>query len=121
MSDRVSISLVALMAPAGWTGVGYVVLNTTPDEIATRVLFFSVFYIALAATFSMLAYVLSFQLFTSKLYRGNLTRSLEQGGLWAAFALVAAILQATRMLTWIGVVLLVGALAIAQVALLLHK
>ncbi len=74
MSDRVVLSLVGLAVPGAWAGAGYVVFNTSPDELVDRLAFFALFHVALFATFSLASYILSFRLFTSKYYRGNVSR-----------------------------------------------
>jgi len=121
VSDRVVLTLVVLAVPGAWAGTGYVVFNTSPDELADRLAFFALFYVALFATFSLASHILSFRLFTSKYYRGNVSRSLEQGGLWGTFVLVATMLQVTRTLSLLSTVLLIGALAVAQFVVLIRR
>ncbi|MCL5961432.1 MAG: hypothetical protein M1358_19340, partial [Chloroflexi bacterium] len=57
---------------------------------------------------------LSFRLFASKLYKGNVSRSAQQGVLWASFALVALLLQIARALTLMNVLILVAAFVLVQ-------
>ncbi len=114
MSNRGTLALVSIAAPLAWAGLIYTVFNVSPDGVVSRVLFFALFYVALASTFSLAAYFLSFRLFESKVYRGNAVRSAQQGILWATFALVAALLQATRALSAMAALILLTALGVAE-------
>jgi len=112
VSGRVVV--VGFLALLTWTGLGLVVLNANPSELAARLLFLVLLYAALFATFGLGAYVLSFRIFASKAHRGNLERSLQYGGLWATFTTVAATLRLFRTLNWANGTLLVGLLTLAQ-------
>lgn len=108
------VVVVGLLALLTWTGLGLVVVNVNPGELAARLLFLALLYVALISTFGLIAYALSFRLFASKSYRGNLAGSLQHGGLWATGATAAAVLQMARMLNWVGGAVLLALLALAQ-------
>lgn len=108
------VVMVGFVALLTWTGLGLVVVNVNPAGLAARLLFLALLYVALISTFGLTAYALSFRLFASKSYRGNLASSLQTGGLWATGVTAAAVLQMARMLNWVGGAVLLVLLALAQ-------
>ena len=107
MSNLAVLRLLVALALVAWAGIGLVVTQVSPDTTLSQVLFFGLMYTAWASSLTIVAYYLSFRLFASRAYRGNLGRSLQQGLLWAAFVLVALVMQLARALSLMtGVVLL---------------
>ncbi|MCL4459687.1 MAG: hypothetical protein M1136_06280 [Chloroflexi bacterium] len=114
MSERAGLRLLIVLLGGGWLGLGYIIFYTTPDALASRLLFFTFFFIALFGMLGLVAYLLSFRLFSLKLYRGNVARSMQQGALLATFLLIAALLQMTRALALPSGLLLAGTLCLAE-------
>ena len=118
MGRVVALVPVAVLA---WAGLGFVVVNFGPNELSGRLAFFILLYVALIATLGLVAYTLSFRLFASKAFRGNLGRALENGTLWATFVAGAVALQFFRMLSWVNGGLMIGLLLVAQFLLLARQ
>lgn len=121
MSGRGYLVALGFLAVLSWTGLGLIIANVNPSALVARVLFFVLLYLAVAATSGLVAYALSFRLFASKAFRGNLGRSLQHGWLWAAFAVAAAALQLFRMLSWVNGGLMIGLLAVGEFLLLARQ
>lgn len=108
MSNLAKLRLLLALALLTWAGLALIVTQASPDNALSRILFFVLLYLALSSSLTLVAYFLSFRLFASKAYRGNLLRSLQQGALWAAFFVAAAAMQVARTLS-----LLTGAILLA--------
>lgn len=121
MSNRGALALIGVSAPLAWAGLTYLVMNTTPDALISRAMFFALLYIAVLSTFGLAAYFLSLKLTISKQYRGNVARAIQQGAIIATFGLVAALLQAARALSAMAGIVLLMALLIVQYLFLRTK
>ncbi len=121
VSNRGTLALFSITAPLAWVGLAYTIFNINPDGALNRILFFALFYVAMLGTFSLGAYFLSFRLFASKMYRGNASRSSQQGLVLATFVLVASLLQVTRALSVMTALILLAALAVAGFVILSRK
>lgn len=118
MAGKLVQALMGLLVSLGWIMWLSVIIFTSPDTLASRFLFFASFFLALVATFWLLLYWLSFRIYSSKRFQGNLGRSLLQG-IPPSLMLVAALwLRSLRVFNLIiGIVLVVLMLA-AEYALL---
>ncbi|MBI2941252.1 MAG: hypothetical protein HYY04_12525 [Chloroflexi bacterium] len=110
-----------MLTTAAWLGLGVVVVTLDPDPLLHRGLFFAALFLAAFGAFSLLAYRLSFSLFSSKRYRGNVSRSVLHGLTTAIVITVAALLQLSRALTTFTGLLLFGTFVVLQVAVLVRR
>lgn len=109
---------IGLLAWLSWV---YVIIGTSPEEDIARLLFFGLSYVALFATLTLVLYSLSFQLFASKGYRGNVSRSAQQAAIAAAVIVMGGLLQAGRALTVLSGFFLAGVFVIAEIVVLVRR
>ena len=121
MSNEKSLRPVIVIALMGWIGLGAVVTQVSPSTMVARLIFFALLYVALASSLSLVAYFFSFRLFTSKTYKGNLAHSVQQGGLWAAFFVAAAGMQAAHAMSILTAVVLLALFGLAGAIVLTRR
>jgi hypothetical protein len=121
MSNQANLRPVLMVALLGWFCWAIVLTQVSPSTTLSHLAFFALLYVALAGSLTLVAYSFSFRLFTAKTYRGNVPRSLQQGGLWAAFFVVAAAMQAMRALNLITAAVLLALFALAAAIVLSRR
>jgi len=129
-SNRGALLLLALVWAGGCFLLVHVALNYAPEtqaetgstpNLAAWAAFFGALELILFAAFSLLAYRLSFGLFASRLYRGNVARSCQHGLLWSTILTGAGLLRAIKVLTLPTALALIGVLLVGEVVVLLRK
>lgn len=103
-----------------WAAFAVVVIELAPEHWTSYVAFYASLALALFVTGSLLSFLLSFVVFASPSHRGNLGRSLLQGGVTALVLLIGAALQAGRLLGAPQLAFLLVAWLIGQ-AVALHR
>ncbi len=110
---------VALGAWAGW---GYVVVNLTPEDMANRLAFLGLLFLALASTLTFPAYLVAGRLHRRwPLVRDGFAVAVRQGMLGALFVVICAALQMSHSLTGGHVVLILSMLVIIEVFLQVRR
>lgn len=108
MSKSVKLRLLLAVAVLSWASLGIIITQVSPEAAVSQYAFFASLYAALIASLTLAAYFFSFRLFASEARRGNMARSLQQGGLWATFFVATAIMQLSRALSVVtGIIMLV--------------
>ena len=120
-SHRSRLIALTVLTLVAWLTLVAIVTALEPDPLVHRLAFFVVFAMALAGTCSLATYVLSFRLFASKRYRGNVSRALASGVATSLVLTLAAVLQLARALSVVNVALLIGLFLVLQVVVLLHR
>jgi hypothetical protein len=118
---EVQVRGIRVAAVIAWLTLALLVTRTSPAFLASRVAFLAALDLALTLTLGLGAYAMSFSLFADERYRGNLRRSLWQGGVTALPLVVAAALRIGRALSPEAVVLLVVVFVIGQIVVLLRQ
>jgi hypothetical protein len=107
-----------LLALGAWAGWGHVILTITPDDVAHRVAFLALLFLALFSTLTFPAYLVTDRLHRRwPLVRGGLAVAVRQGALGALFVVICAGLQMIRSLTAGHIVLVLSTLLIVEIFL----
>ena len=120
LSRRGALFSMTLMALLAWGALLAFTHFEPPNSITNFVVVFILLFVALACTFSPLAYVISLRFISSRLYRATLRHSLRQGMLlatWIVFNLVLRALHSWSIFTAIvslGIVVVIEVLSLAK-------
>ena len=120
LSRRGALFSMALMALLAWGALLTFTHFEPPNSVVNFVVVFILLFVALACTFSPLAYVISLRFISSRLYRATLRHSLRQGillALWIVFNLVLRALHSWSIFTAIvslGIVVVIEVLSLAK-------
>ncbi len=112
-----SMALTALLAWGALLAFTYV---EPPNSVTKFVVVFVLLFVALACTFTPLAYLISLRFISSRLYRATLRHALRQGlllALWIVFNLVLRALHSWSIFTAIvslGIVAVIELLSLAR-------
>lgn len=117
---RGALYSMILLALVAWGALLAFTHFEPPTGITNFVVVFILLFVALACTFSPLAYVISLRFISSRLYRATLRHSLRQGLLlsfWIVFNLVLRALHSWSLFTAIvslGIIAVVELLSLAR-------
>jgi len=117
---RGALYSMVLLALVAWGALLAFTHFEPPAGITNFVVVFILLFVALACTFSPLAYVISLRFISSRLYRATLRHSLRQGLLlsfWIVFNLVLRALHSWSLFTAIvslGIIAVVELLSLAR-------
>lgn len=117
---RGALYSMVLLALVAWGALLAFTHFEPPTGITNFVVVFILLFVALACTFSPLAYVISLRFISSRLYRATLRHSLRQGLLlsfWIVFNLVLRALHSWSLFTAIvslGIIAVVELLSLAR-------
>jgi len=120
MTRRGALFSMILMALLAWSALLAFTHFEPPSGITNFVVVFVLLFVALAGTFSPLAYVISLRFISSRLYRATLRHSLRQGillALWIVFNLVLRALHSWSLFTAIvslGIIAVIEVLSLAR-------
>jgi hypothetical protein len=120
MTRRGALYVMALMALLAWGALLAFTHFEPPGGVANFVVVFILLFVALACTFSPLAYLISLRFISSRLYRATLRHSLRQGmllALWIVFNLILRALHSWSLFTTIvslGIVAVIEVLSLAR-------
>ena len=119
--NRTLLTAIQMITPTAWMALVAIIIGLDPDPLVHRIAFLAAFAVALTGTASLGAYVLSFRLFASKRYRGNLHRSIQHGVVTGLVLVIAALLQLSRAISPLSVAVLVILFLLLQIVVLLRR
>ena len=120
ITRRGALYSMALLALIAWGALLAFTHFEPPTAITNFVVVFILLFVALACTFSPLAYLISLRFISSRLYRATLRHSLRQGFLlsfWIVFNLVLRSLHSWSLFTAIvslGIIAVIEVLSLAR-------
>ena len=118
MFRLVFLSLLVLLVLGGWAGLGLTALSSGPEPLLSRIILFSLLFVATFSSGALAAYGLGSRFFPLKRDRGRMGLVLAQG-LPLGFAITfAAWLQSLRLLGWANGLILITLLGMLEYALL---
>jgi hypothetical protein len=113
-----SMALIALLA---WGALLAFTHFVPPNSVTNFVVVFILLFVALACTFSPLAYVISLRFISSRLYRATLGHSLRQGILLATWIVFNLVLRALRSWSIFTAIVSLGIIAVIELLSLAKK
>ena|SRR3989304_5810361 len=118
MLRSAQLFLMTLLILASYCGLIFLVVRTTPDELVSRLALFAALFCAVSFTAMLVAYLLSFRLYSFRRFHGDMGRASMQAFPFGLSAVVAAWLQSMRALSWLsGLILMAVLVASAYVTL----
>ena len=120
VTRRGALYTIALLALLAWGALLVFTHFEPPTDITNFVVVFILLFVALACTFSPLAYIISLRFISSRLYRATLRHSLRQGillALWIVFNLMLRALHSWSLFTAIvslGIIAVIEVLSLAR-------
>ena len=120
LTRRGALYSMVLMALLAWGALLAFTHFEPPTSVTNFVVVFFLLFVALACTFSPLAYVISLRFISSRLYRATLRHSLRQGmllALWIVFNLILRALHSWSIFTAIvslGIIAVIELLSMAR-------
>ena len=112
------VAFFLILAVASWGAVGCLIVLTAPDLWAWRLAFFLLLFVSLLLSSGLVAYGLSFLLFSSQRHCGNLPQALLVGAPVAFMLSLATWLQSLRLLSWAVALIMLGILGVLEFLLL---
>ncbi len=120
ITRRGALYSMAAIAPLAWGGLLAFTYFEKPDSVMKFVVVFVLLFVALACTFTPLAYLISLRFISSRLYRATLRHALRQGillALWIVFNLMLRAMHSWSIFTAIvslGIVAVIELLSLAR-------
>lgn len=111
---------MAVIALLTWGALLAFTYVEPPNSVTKFVVVFALLFVALACTFTPLAYLVSLRFISSRLYRATLRHSLRQGillALWIVFNLMLRAMHSWSIFTAIvslGIVAVIELLSLAR-------
>ncbi|MGH2497351.1 MAG: hypothetical protein ACRDIV_21835 [Ktedonobacteraceae bacterium] len=121
LTRRGALYTMILLALLAWGALLAFTHFEPPNAVMNFVVVFILLFVALASTFSPLAYLISLRFISSRLYRATLRHSLRQGILLAFWIVFNLVLRALHSWSLFTAIVSLGIIAVIEVLSLARK